>query len=114
MNKEHVIAKFEEGKYIGFEVSGKSKSTAGGETPVKGVKDVMNEISADEILDNIGEFVAALSTQIKKSDASKAELSFGIKFDVTSGTGLSLIISSTTEATMEVKMTWEKKNESEQ
>lgn len=114
MNKDHVIAKFEDGKYIGFEITGKGKSSSGGETPVKGVKDIMKEVSADDILENIGEFVTALSTQFKKSDASKAELSFGIKFDVTSGTGLSLIISSTTEATMEVKMCWEKKNESEQ
>ena len=114
MKKDHVIAKFENGKHIGFEISGNDNYYTDGETQVKGIKDLMKEISAEDILDNLGELVTALSTQIKKSGASKSELSFGLKFDVTSGTGLSLIISSTTEAAMEVKMSWENKDDSKQ
>lgn len=110
MENNCVMAKFSNGRKIGFEVE-KRDNNSHEETLVSGKKILTKDFLADEVLEDLGTFAIALSEQIKKSGASKAELTFGIKFDVSSGSGLAIVISGSAEASIEVKLTWENSDE---
>lgn len=108
-NKDYIMSENKNGEYIGIELLSANDN---GEELVYGSKDNRISNSLDNALDIVLDFMSTINNKLTESGTKKAEVEFGINFDISTGSILSPIISQSTEATIKVKLSWENCNES--